>query len=39
MHNFASANAVAIEVTSLKGLPGNASWMTLVESFAIAVRR
>jgi len=36
MHNFASPNAVAIEVTSLKGLPDNASWITLLESLAIA---
>jgi hypothetical protein len=36
MHNFPSAHAVAIEVTSLKNLPGNAAWMPLVESLAIA---
>ena len=36
MHNFASGNAVAIEVTSLRGLPDNAKWMSSVEAFAIA---
>jgi hypothetical protein len=35
MHNFASPNAVAIEITSLRGLPDNASWMTVLESLAI----
>src|SRR5262249_49509427 len=28
MHNYNSAHAVAIEVTSLKGLPDNDSWMS-----------
>ncbi len=36
MHNFASPNAVAIEVTSLKNLPDNTAWMNLLESFAMA---
>jgi hypothetical protein len=36
MHNFPSANAVAIEVTSLKNLPGNAAWMNLLGSLAVA---
>jgi hypothetical protein len=36
MHNFSSANAVAIEVTSLKNLPDNTAWMNLLESFAMA---
>ena len=35
MHNFPSAHAVAIEVTSLKNLSGNAVWMPLVEAIAI----
>jgi hypothetical protein len=35
MHNFPSQNAVSIEVTSLKGLPDNQSWMTTVESLAL----
>lgn len=34
MHNFPSAHAVAIEVTSLKNLPDNAAWMTKVEALA-----
>ncbi len=36
MHNFPSAMAVAIEVTSLKGLPGNASWMSRLHSLAVS---
>jgi len=36
MHNYPSANAVAIEVTSLKGLPDNATWMATLESVAIS---
>lgn len=36
MHNFPSAHAVAIEVTSLRGLPDNAKWMASVESLAVA---
>jgi FAD binding domain len=34
MHNFPSPHAVAIEVTSLRGLPDNATWMAFVESAA-----
>ena len=36
MHNFRSPHAVAIEVTSLRGLPDNATWMTFVETAAVA---
>jgi hypothetical protein len=36
MHNFPSAHAVAIEITSLKNLQGNATWMTTVEALAMA---
>lgn len=36
MHNFASGTAVAVEVTSLRGLPDNAKWMSSVEAFAVA---
>jgi hypothetical protein len=36
MHNFDSANAVALEITSLRGLPDNGSWMKLIEAWAIA---
>jgi hypothetical protein len=35
MHNFPSAGAVAIEVTSLKNLPQNAIWMSTVHTVAI----
>jgi FAD binding domain len=35
MHNFSSAHAVAIEVTSLRGLPDNAAWMSFIESVAV----
>jgi hypothetical protein len=35
MHNIPSANAVAIEVTSLRGLPDNQSWMATLEFLAI----
>jgi hypothetical protein len=35
MHAFPSAHAVAIEVTSLRGLPDNAPWMAAVESAAV----
>lgn len=38
MHNFPSATAVAIEITSLKGLPDNDGWMLFVESLALARR-
>lgn len=37
MHHFASGNAVAIEITSLRNLPDNAAWMTKVEGFATAL--
>jgi hypothetical protein len=37
MHNFPSAHAVAMEVTSLRGLPDNAAWMSVLESTAIAL--
>lgn len=36
MHNFPSAHAGAIEVTSLRGLPDNAPWMDTVEAVAVA---
>jgi FAD/FMN-containing dehydrogenase len=36
MHNFPSAHAVAIEVTSLRGLPDNPAWMSSVEAAAVA---
>ena len=36
MHNFPSAHAVAIEVTSLKGLPDNETWMTTLMTVANA---
>ncbi len=36
MHNFSSPHAVAIEVTSLKNLPDNESWIRFVESKAIS---
>jgi hypothetical protein len=36
MHNFPSAHAVAIEVTSLRGLPDNETWMAAVEAAAVA---
>jgi D-arabinono-1,4-lactone oxidase len=36
MHNFPSRNAVSIEVTSLKGLPDNQTWMTTVETLALS---
>ncbi len=36
MHNVASPHAVAVEVTSLKNLPDNESWMTSAEAMAIA---
>ena len=36
MHNFASAHAVAIEVTSLKGLPDNETWMSTLMAVANA---
>lgn len=35
MHNFQSPNAVSIEVTSLRGLKGNAGWMRFVEASAL----
>jgi hypothetical protein len=35
MHAFPGAHAVAIEVTSLRGLPDNETWMSLVETFAV----
>ncbi len=35
MHNFPSSHAVAIEVTSLRGLPDNAKWMTFMEDNAV----
>lgn len=37
MHNLPSAHAVAIEVTSLRGLPDNAAWMSVLEATAIAL--
>ena len=36
MHNVESPNAVAVEVTSLSGLPDNGPWMSLLESLAFA---
>jgi FAD binding domain-containing protein len=36
MHNFPSPHAVAIEVTSLRGLPGNATWFPFVEASAVS---
>jgi RNA polymerase subunit RPABC4/transcription elongation factor Spt4 len=36
MHNFPNTHAVAIEVASLRGLPDNAAWMSLVEAAAVA---
>ena len=38
MHNIPTPHAVAIEVTSLRGLPDNATWMTIVETDAVARR-
>lgn len=35
MHNFDSRNAVAVEVTSLKGLPENQPWMTELEALSL----
>ena len=35
MHNFVSGHGVAIEVTSLRGLPDNPLWFTLLESEAV----
>ena len=36
MHNVPSAHAVAIEITSLSGLPGNPDWFTLLEAAAVS---
>ena len=36
MHNFPTSHAVAIEVTSLCGLPDNAAWMAFMEGAAVA---
>ena len=36
MHNYPSAHAVAIEVTSLKGLPDNETWMSTLMVIANA---
>jgi hypothetical protein len=36
MHNFPNTHAVAIEVASLRGIPDNAAWMSLVEAAAVA---
>jgi FAD binding domain-containing protein/D-arabinono-1,4-lactone oxidase len=36
MHNFGSGHGVAIEVTSLRGLPDNAQWFTLLETEAVS---
>lgn len=36
MHNFTSPHAVAMEVTSLRGLPDNALWMGLLQDMAIS---
>ena len=36
MHNVPSAHAVAIEITSLRGLPGNPDWFTLLEAAAVS---
>jgi hypothetical protein len=36
MHNFPSSHAVAIEVTSLRGLPDNTTWMAFMEDAAVA---
>jgi hypothetical protein len=36
MHNFASPHSVAIEVTSLRGLPDNPAWFAQVEAAALA---
>lgn len=35
MHNFASGHGVAIEVTSLRGLPDNSTWFAVLETEAI----
>lgn len=35
MHNFPSPNAVSVEITSLRGLKGNAEWMRFVEGAAL----
>lgn len=35
MHNFPSSHAVAIEVTSLRGLPDNDGWMRFLQEIAI----
>jgi hypothetical protein len=37
MHSFASSTAVAIEITSLKHLPDNERWMSLLESLAFSL--
>jgi D-arabinono-1,4-lactone oxidase len=36
MHNFASGHGVAIEVTSLRGLPDNSAWFAILETEAIS---
>ena len=36
MHNFPSGHGVAIEVTSLRGLPDNAAWFAFLEAEAIS---
>lgn len=36
MHNFASGHGVAIEVTSLRGLPDNSTWFAVLETEAIS---
>jgi hypothetical protein len=36
MHNIKSKNAVAIEITSLRGLPDNQAWMAFIHQQALA---
>jgi hypothetical protein len=36
MHNVTSGHAVAVEVTSLKGLPDNEAWISFVEAMALS---
>lgn len=36
MHNFASGHGVAIEVTSLRGLPDNSTWFAILETEAVS---
>src|SRR5205085_2539735 len=36
MHNVPHAHAVAIEITSLRGLPDNPAWFTFLEAQAVS---